>query len=273
MENIELIFLGTGTSTGIPILGCHCNVCKSTNKKNNRLRTSIFINYKNKYHFIVDTGPDLRTQLLRENIERCDFAIITHDHSDHLNGIDDLRPFTFLPKRHPLPVFSHLTHHNNIEKKFDYIFKRDQIFNARNPYLGGGLPLLNLHSIDEITQFFPDIFIDPILLPHGSGKTMGLLINNQLGYLIDCHEIPGESVAKLNKANLDCLIIDCLQLNDHPSHLTVEKAFNYIEKIAPKKAYLTHMNHDLDHEVLQNMANQRFKFPVFVAFDQLKIKV
>jgi len=273
MKKMEITFLGTGTSTGIPMIGCHCPTCTSTNKKNNRLRTSIFINYKNHYHFVIDTGPDLRTQLLRENINKCDFAIITHDHSDHLHGIDDLRPFTFFPKRHSLPVFCHQTHHRKIENKFDYIFKRDQVFNAKNPYLGGGLPLLNLHLVEEISNFFPEILIEPMMLPHGSGQTMGLLLDNRVAYLIDCHEVPSSHLKRLKEQQLECLIIDCLQLEAHPSHLTVDKCFDYIEEISPKQAFLIHMNHDLEHEALQDMATNRFSIPVTVAYDQLKIKV
>ena len=270
MDKLNITFLGTGTSTGIPIVGCPCHICHSSNEKDKRLRTSIFVEYKG-YHFIIDTGPDLRTQLLRSNINKCDFAIITHGHSDHLNGIDDLRPFTFFPKRQTLPVFAHPIHKDTITNRFDYIFKRDEIFNAKNPYLGGGLPLLNLHPIDELNSKFSKLNMDYVMLPHGNGETMGLIIDNKLGYLIDCHEIPAKALQKIKSLNLECVIIDCLQKEDHPSHLTLKQSFDYLSIIRPKKGILIHMNHDLGHEELENLAKDHFDFPVAPAFDQMRI--
>ena len=123
----QLIFLGTGTSTGIPIVGCQCSVCTSSNKKNNRLRSSVYIKTKKGFSFIIDTGPDLRTQLLRSKVQELDFAILTHDHADHIHGLDDLRPFTFFPKKREIPVFCHSAHFSKIQNKFDYIFKRKEI--------------------------------------------------------------------------------------------------------------------------------------------------
>ena len=273
MEKIKITFLGTGTSTGIPMIGCPCNVCQSNNEKNKRLRTSIYVEYGELLKFIVDTGPDLRTQLLRENITKCDFAIITHDHSDHLHGIDDLRPFTFLPSRRTLPVFCHPLHSKVVENKFNYIFKRDEVFNKSNPYLGGGLPLLNLHDINEIEQLFPKINIENVVLPHGSGHTTGLIIDKRFAYIIDCHEIPEDTVRKLQSYNLECLVIDCLQRQSHPSHLSLNKSFEYIQRISPKSCYLIHMNHDLEHEELEKLAQKTFKFHVAPAFDRQQLNI
>lgn len=272
MNKFEITFLGTGTSTGSPIVGCDCKVCISKDPRDNRLRTSLHVKF-NGLEFIIDTGPDLRTQLLRENIRRCDFAIITHDHSDHLHGIDDLRPFTFLPKRKTLPVFCHQTHLEKIKNRFDYIFKRDEIFNSKNPYLGGGLPLLNLHDISTINDQFPKLDIQTALIPHGTGKTTGLIFQDKFAYFIDCHEIPEDAVQKLRDLNLKCLIIDCLQPADHPSHLTIEKSFKYLEMIRPERGILIHMNHDILHTKLEKMATQRFSYPVTPAYDGLKIQV
>jgi phosphoribosyl 1,2-cyclic phosphate phosphodiesterase len=273
MNKFNITFLGTGTSTGTPIIGCPCNVCHSRDPKDNRLRTSLHINYGEGLNFIIDTGPDLRTQLLRESLSACDFAIITHDHSDHLHGIDDLRAFTFFPTRKSLPVFSHPIHAQTIANRFDYIFKREQVFNDKNPYLGGGLPLLNLHSIEKFSHFFPQLKIDIFKLPHGSGYTTGLLFDRRFAYLIDCHEIPHSAVQELSSLNLDCLIIDCLQPDPHPSHLTIGKSFEYIKSIKPKMAYLIHMNHDISHTELETMANEQFKHPVIPSFDGLQITV
>ena len=268
---MEITFLGTGTSTGIPIIGCPCSVCLSKNPKDKRLRTSIFVNHNN-LNFIIDTGPDLRTQLLTNKIKSCDFAIITHDHSDHLVGIDDLRPFTFLPKSKSMSVFCHSIHFNKICDRFDYIFKRDIIFNAQNPYLGGGLPLLDLKNIDQINSEIPNLSLDYLLLPHGTGQSLGLIFG-QVAYLIDCHDIPKEALQKLQSLELECVIIDCLQRNPHPSHLTVEKSFEFLSIINPKKAYLIHMNHDLQHDWLEKLALSKFSFPVIPAHDGLKINI
>ena len=270
MTNSKITFLGTGTSTGIPIVACPCKVCQSNNPMNKRSRASIYVEKVN-LSFIVDTGPDLRTQLLRENIKNCDFAIITHDHSDHLFGLDDLRPFTFLPHRREIPVFAHPIHIPSITEKFSYIFKRNEIFNETNPYKGGGLPLLNIHSIESFSQFFPQIQLDWTLLPHGTGRTLGLIFDD-FSYIIDCHDIPKNAMHKIKANTTNCLIIDCLQINPHPSHLWVEKSFGYIKEISPKKAYLTHMNHELSHEELTKIANKNFSFPVEPAYDGLKIK-
>tara|TARA_B100000886_G_scaffold333425_1_gene287456 strand:- start:313 stop:1134 length:822 start_codon:yes stop_codon:yes gene_type:complete len=273
MKKFQVTFLGTGTSTGTPIIGCKCTVCMSKDSKDKRTRTSVYIKTSDGTSFVIDTGPDLRHQLLRENIDSCDFAIITHDHSDHLHGIDDLRPFTFLPKRRSMPVFSSNIHIPRISSRFDYIFKREELFNKRNPYRGGGLPLLNLHSLDELSSFFPDLEVEYFHLPHGTGFTSGLIFSKRFAYIIDCHEIPATALQKLQDLKLKCLVIDCLQINDHPRHLTVEKSFNYIEKIKPTKAYLIHMNHDLSHRKLDEMARKRFGNTVFVSYDGLSINV
>ena len=272
MDKLDITFLGTGTSTGTPMVACPCRICHSTNSKDKRLRTSVYIEYKN-LKIIIDTGPDLRTQLLRSKIDSCDFAILTHPHSDHLNGIDDLRPFTFFPSRKNLPVFAHSSHMNDIINRFDYIFKREEIFNDKNPYLGGGLPLLNLFPIESINNHYPDLGLEVILLPHGNSMTSGLIFGNKLAYLIDCHEIPIEALRKLQIRKLDCVIIDCLQMTDHPSHLTINKSFNYLEQIFPNQGILIHMNHNLGHEELEKLANDNFNFPVFPAYDQLKITI
>ena len=223
--------------------------------------------------FIVDTGPDLRTQLLREKIDTCDFAIITHDHSDHLMGIDDLRPFTFLPERKTLPVFAHPIHIPNIVKKNLNTFLKETKFSIKNPYLGGGLPLLNLHSIEKLSEFFPTLNLKIALLPHGSGKTCGLIFDS-FSYIIDCHSIPEDTVQEIQQQTNHTLIIDCLQKQEHPSHLWVEKCFSYIDQIAPKRTLLTHMNHELSQAELEKLANQHFdKKNVSPAFDGLKIEI
>ena len=261
MSENKLTFLGTGTSTGIPIVGCPCQVCHSKDQKDKRLRSSVLIGPPTA-NFVIDTGPDLRTQLLRENVTKLDFAIITHEHADHLHGLDDLRPFTFLPTRRNFPVYSNVRYHEKIKTKFDYIFNRDKIFTKDNPYKGGGLPLLDLHSLDKL-QSNGFRFLD---LPHGRGMTSGI-IHESMAHIIDCHEIPEDELSILENANLHTLIIDCLRLEKHSTHLSFSQSIEYINRIKPKKAYLTHIGHEVSHNQLQSMTES----DVTPAYDGLKI--
>tara|TARA_B100000925_G_scaffold287812_1_gene267715 strand:- start:3172 stop:3993 length:822 start_codon:yes stop_codon:yes gene_type:complete len=264
----SLIFLGTGTSTGVPIPGCKCEVCVSNDFKNKRLRSSVFITSRHDSKFIIDTGPDLRTQLLNYDINHIDFAILTHDHADHIGGIDDLRPLTFLPKRRTIPVFCHPVHYERIKNKFDYIFKRDEIFNKKNPYVGGGLPLLNLHPISELHSMFPSENIQWELAPHGTGQTM-IIFHDKMTYLIDCHQITPEIVKKIKGDTT--LIIDCVKMGTHPSHLGTDQAFKIISQTNPKISYLTHIGHDLEHEKLSKLSADITKTNSTTAYDGLKI--
>ena len=269
MSENQLTFLGTGTSTGIPIIGCPCQICQSPNPKNKRLRSSVLIN-SNKHSFVIDTGPDLRTQLLRENVTHLDFALVTHEHADHLHGMDDLRPFTFLPERRTFPVFSDQVHHQKIKTKFDYIFNRDQMFGKDNPYQGGGLPLLDLYELDEVKNQFEEESFSFITLPHGKGKTTGI-IHDTMAYIIDCHEIPQDQLRRLSNSNIHTLVIDCLRIKKHTTHLCYQQAVDYIKAIKPKKAYLTHIGHEVDHEELFKLSQSISEVDVAPAYDGLKV--
>jgi phosphoribosyl 1,2-cyclic phosphate phosphodiesterase len=264
----SLIFLGSGTSTGVPIPGCSCSTCLSNNQKNKRLRSSVFITSKQQNKFIIDTGPDLRAQLLEHKINHIDFVLLTHDHTDHIGGIDDLRALTFMPKKRTIPVFCHPIHIDRIKNKFDYIFKQDELFNEKNPYIGGGLPLLDLHPISDLANFFPNENISWELAPHGSGQTM-ILFHDQMTYLIDCHEINTAIQKKITKRTT--LIIDCVKIGTHPSHLGTDQTFDIIVNTCPKVSYLTHIGHDLDHDHLTKLCHKRTKTSSSPAYDGLKI--
>jgi phosphoribosyl 1,2-cyclic phosphate phosphodiesterase len=262
----EVLFLGTGTSTGVPIPGCPCQICHSNDPRNKRFRSSIFIKSHNNLNFVIDTGPDLRSQLLQSNITKLDFAIITHCHADHVGGIDDLRPFTFLPKRKTVPVFCHPYHYDEIKNKFAYIFKRKEIFNKSNPYVGGGLPALDLYPITELDKMFPLEDLSWELAPHGNTKTM-ILFYKTLCYLIDCHQVPTEIKSKIT--NNSTLIIDCVKKGRHPSHLGTEQCEEILHQVQPKKAYLTHLGHDLEHTQLEDEFKKKVGKHVEVAYDGL----
>ena len=271
--NNEITILGSGTSTGIPMLGCHCTTCKSKNIKNSRLRTSVHIKTESGVHFVIDTGPDFRTQMLANGLERVDFAFITHDHADHTHGIDDLRPLCFGPPLKEIPIYTYGECYTQLRNKYPYIFQTEKVFSKERPPLGGGIPRLKLIELNDAkSQNIYGEEFEFLLLSHGYTKTLGI-IHQKMAYLIDCNEITDEQIEYLNKKNLNLLIIDCVSNNnDHKTHLSRDKAFSYIERIAPKRAGLIHMNHALEHEELELSAKKKFNFPVFATFDTQHLK-
>lgn len=261
----KITILGSGTSVGIPLVGCKCLVCTSLDHRDQRLRSSLFLETKKGQKILVDTGPDLRAQLLANNISALDFAIITHEHADHLHGIDDLRPFCFGPPVKEIPVFTNEQTKKFIEERFPYIF------NTQKAALGGGVPRLNIIAAEmekKTTINGEDFFF--FSYPHGYGQTVGF-IHEDFAYIVDCKEIPPHLVKILKEKKLKLLIIDCLQRHTHTTHLTVEKCFEYIHLIKPERAGLIHMGHDLSHSVLTDMAMREFGRTVFPVYDQQKI--
>ena len=264
-ENTVTI-LGSGTSTGIPMVGCACTVCTSLDHRDQRLRTSIFIQTKKGQKILIDTGPDLRTQLLRNKITNIDFAIITHEHADHLHGIDDLRPFCFGPPAREIPIFTNTSTKKNIEERYPYIFSP-----SSKPAVGGGIPKLNLIEVEmEKTTTINGEDFYFFSFPHGYGETMGF-IHEGFAYVVDCMEIPDHLVKILRDRKIKLLIINCLQRKSHTTHLTVEKCFEYIHKIKPDQAGLIHMGHDLSHRMLSEFALKEFGKNVFPLYDEQKI--
>lgn len=269
----EMIILGSGTSTGIPMLGCHCSTCSSKNILNTRLRTSVHIKTESGVQFVIDTGPDFRTQMLTNKLETVDFAFITHDHADHTHGIDDLRPLCFGPPAREIPIYTHTECYEQLKGKYPYIFQRDKLFSKDRPPLGGGIPRLRLEELNQtMKQTILGEEFEFLILNHGYTRTLGI-IHKKMAYLIDCNEIDDDQVKLLKDKNLDLLIIDCVTDNDeHKTHLSKNKAFSYIERISPKQAGLIHMNHALEHKELESSAKEKFSFPVFVTFDTQRLK-
>lgn len=251
------------------MIGCHCLVCNSDDHRDKRLRTSIYIETARGKKILVDTTPDLRTQFLQNKISDIDFVIMTHDHADHLHGLDDLRPITFGPPRKEIPLYCNNHTKKSIHKRFNYIFmKRDP---KKNPVIGGGIPRLTLKEVKlekeieiqgESFYFFN--------YPHGHGSTMGF-IHEKMAYIVDCMELPEHIIKKLIEKEIDLLILDCLQRESHSTHLTVEKSFEYIRQIKPERCALIHIGHDLSHSKLLQMASSEFGKKVFPLYDQLKI--
>lgn len=260
----KITILGSGTSTGVPILGCKCAVCKSTELRNKRLRTSAVMEFSDGKRILIDASPDLRTQLIRSHIDTLDGIIITHDHADHTHGMDDLRPFGF-QKKAALPVYADASAAKDLTRKFPYIFESKKYFEGKE-ILGGGIPLLEL----KVTQAGPEKILghdfEFFSLPHGHEDTLGVS-QGKMAYLVDCRMIPDETLNKLRDKNLDLLIIDCLRPNPHQTHLHLDLTLEYITHIRPKLAVLTHMGHEWDYLELMKEIQKRGVKNTFPAID------
>lgn len=264
----KVIILGSGTSTGVPMPGCHCAVCKSPDEKNKRFRTSIFLKTQAGNSILVDTTPDLRSQALQNQIDKIDAAIITHDHADHVHGIDDLRPFCYLPTPRTLPVFTSSFSAESLKARFPYIFQVEKVF-SNKPILGGGIPRLSLQIVGpsqafsilgETFRFF--------LCPHGHTQTLGF-IHHKLAYFTDCHRLSDSLVEELQKSQLDLLIIDCIRKKSHSTHLHLDASISYTQRIQAKSTGLIHMAHDFDHqELIEELRTRKMGENVFPLFDR-----
>jgi phosphoribosyl 1,2-cyclic phosphate phosphodiesterase len=236
-----LTFLGTGTSVGVPVIGCSCPVCKSDDPRNNRTRSSITVD-SGSIRILVDSGPDLREQALREGISSIDAIIYTHGHVDHVAGFDELRAFCW-GKEKPLPLFATDSCLAMLKSMFPWAFHTDNIH--RGYVKPDPRPLVDGIKIGEIS-------VTPLPVAHGSVETVGLLFAMPNGfrfaYLPDVKTIPQSTMKMLT--GLDLLIIDTLRDGPHSTHLSLPEALAISEKLSPTKTLLTHMSHDLDHASL-----------------------
>jgi phosphoribosyl 1,2-cyclic phosphate phosphodiesterase len=252
----QLTFLGTGTSTGVPMIGCSCAVCRSPNAKDKRLRSSVWINAGGS-SVAIDTSTDFRTQALAAGITRLDAVFFTHHHADHIHGIDDLRSFNFIHNR-AIPCYGGNKALERIKGVFGYIFDD-------SPDTGGGKPRLELIPITTPVTI-GGLTLEPIPVLHGELEVYGYRVN-ATAYVTDCSRIPESSLRRLE--GLDCLILGALGLKSHPTHFTIEEALDVISTLAPKRAYLTHLNHNTGHdEVSANLPPG-----VHLAYDGLAIGV
>jgi phosphoribosyl 1,2-cyclic phosphate phosphodiesterase len=233
---MRVTFLGTGTSTGVPVVGCSCRVCTSTNPKNYRLRQSVSIESNGK-HFLIDTTPDLRLQLLKHPIPRLDFVLFTHSHSDHLMGLDDIRPFNFR-QRESIHAFTNAQTAKAIRRAFSYIWDMSS-------QVGGGKPQLELHEIEE--PFTHDgVEIIPIPVTHGDWTILGFRIGG-FAYITDTNGIPDSSMELLR--DLDVLALDGLRpAPRHPTHFVIDEAVASAQKIGARETWLIHLAHEVEHE-------------------------
>ncbi len=255
MEEIIFTVLGSGTSSGVPTIACKCSVCTNDNPKDKRLRSSILIQSKNT-NIVIDSGPDFRQQMLINNVCHLDAIIYTHSHFDHIAGFDDLRAFNFINGK-PVNIIANQETMDKLMIVNEYAFKAPI-------QIGGGIPLINTHIIDDRDFIINDIRFTPIQLLHGKIKVLGFRIGN-FAYCTDTNFIPDESFEKL--MNLDCLIIDGLKYDKHPTHFSISESIDVINKLKPKISYLTHISHDVSH----NEGEETLPKNIHLAYDGLKI--
>ena len=252
---MKITFLGTGTSQGIPIIGSDHPVCKSENPKDRRLRSSVLINWDN-YNFVIDCGPDFRTQMLNSNCSKIDAIIYTHEHSDHVAGLDDIRPFFF--KQGKIPIYAHKRVLNELKKRFYYVFDEN--------YTYPGSPKV-IENVISSNFNINDKKIIPINAFHKDLQVYGYRFEN-FAYLTDVKTIEKKEIKKLD--DLDVLVINALRIEEHYSHFNLDQALEFIKVIKPKKAYLTHISHMLGfHDEVQKILPEN----VFLAYDGLEITI
>ncbi len=252
--DFQLTILGTGTSQGVPIIGCDCPVCQSPNPKDKRLRTSALLQVGDQ-QLSIDCGPDFRQQMLRAKVRHLDGVLFTHAHNDHIIGLDDVRPFNFRQKK-DMPVYATVEVQQALTRRFDYVFEP-------NPYPGA--PMVVLKTIENRPFDIAGIPIQPVQFLHGKLSVLGFRIGN-LAYLTDMKTISEEEKLKLQ--NLKTLVINALHYKPHHSHLNLEEALALIEELAPEQAYLTHVSHRMG---LHDEVNPTLPPGVQLAYDGLVI--
>jgi len=231
---LSITVLGSGTSVGVPTIGCHCAVCSSDDPRDQRLRPSIYVRYDG-HGVLIDTTPDFRQQALRARIERVDAILFTHSHADHVMGLDDVRPFNFR-QGGVIPIYGSQETMDNIQRCFRYIFDPR--------YAESAVPRLVPHVFDSTPVELFGLEFAPIRLCHGKGTVHGFRFGGA-AYLTDHSDIPEESMQQLS--GLDVLFLDALRHRPHPTHSTVERSLESVEKLAPRRAFFTHICHDLGH--------------------------
>lgn len=228
---MKVTILGSGTSTGVPMVGCSCRVCSSGDPKDKRTRASLLMRHDGR-NILIDTAPDLRFQALREGIQRVDAVLFTHAHADHVNGMDDLRGFHFL-HREIIPCFGSRATLDTLEAGFSYIFHEHDS--------SGYTPLLQPTEVDGAFELF-GLTVIPVPLLHGRTQSLGYRIGN-FAYLTDCSSIPEPSLALLK--GLDVLVVDGLRWTPHPFHFDIEAAIAATQPLKPARTVLTHLTHEV----------------------------
>ena len=258
MEAFELIFLGTGTSQGVPVIGCNCEVCSSSDPHDQRLRTSALLKIAGKT-IVFDVGPDFRQQMLREKICQIDAVLFTHEHNDHVIGLDDIRPYNFM-KRGGIDVFGTKRVLNEVKNRFPYVFDP-------NPYPGA--PSVNTHSINEKDSFSINglgIAIQPLPVSHGGWPVLGFRIGPVV-YITDAKTIDDKVIEAAS--GCEVLVLNALRKKEHYSHLSLSDAIRISDKVKPKHTFLTHISHTMG---LYEDVSKELPDGVYLAYDGLQVK-
>jgi len=251
---LKVNFLGTGTSQGVPVIGCDCEVCKSLDFRNKRFRTSIHVEAEG-VSLVVDTGPDFRMQMLRAGVQRLDAILFTHEHKDHTAGLDDIRPFNFMQKT-DIPIFAKRNVLDQVQREYAYIF---------SPKKYPGVPQIEQVEITENPFNVNGLAVTPIPVLHYKLPVFGFRMGN-FSYITDANHIPEESMKLLE--GTEVLVLNALQITPHISHFTLDEAIEVAKKIGAKRTYFTHISHRLG---LHDAIDKQIPEGMALAYDGLEL--
>jgi phosphoribosyl 1,2-cyclic phosphate phosphodiesterase len=252
---MRLTFLGTGTSTGVPTLGCHCPTCSSSDPHDQRTRSSVLLEFGGRA-VVIDTTPDFRQQALREKLDHLDAVVFTHTHADHVFGLDDIRVYN-LRQKHAIPIYADDRSMQDIRRIYDYVFRAN--------YAAGGLPNFDARLIDGPFELWGET-MTPLPVFHGELPILGFRFGKG-AYVTDFSNIPETTLGLLT--NMEVLVLDALRHKPHPTHSTLENSVDLVKRLKPQRAFFTHIAHELGHEV----TNASLPSNVCLAHDGLKVEL
>ena len=255
-STFQITVLGSGTSVGVPTIGCDCRVCLSSDPRDKRLRPSILVSYHGR-NVLIDTGPDFRAQALRAGFHTLDAVLYTHAHADHILGLDDVRPFNY-GRQENIPIYARPDALATIKRVFRYVFEQANHC--------GGIPRLEAFALEDDGVNLFGLHFLPVPILHGDRTIVGFRFG-RAAYLTDHSDIPPESIPLIE--GLDVLFLDGLRHTPHPTHSTIERSLRWVDQLRPARAYFTHICHELAHEE----TNRTLPANVELAYDGLQIVV